>query len=87
MEVKTGNLRNNLSRYLKRVRLTGDKIVVLDRDKPVAEIRPYHEQGKNRPTGVWERRKEFEAEDGTLNEDLELPERHTTPRKRDSPLD
>lgn len=36
MEVKTGELRNQLSRYLKRVRQTGDRITVMDRNRPVA---------------------------------------------------
>ena len=38
---KIADLKNNLSRYLKRVQ-AGETIRVLDRDLPVAEIIPYH---------------------------------------------
>lgn len=41
MEVKTGELRNQLSRYLKRVRRvrqTGDPITVFDRNRPVGGL-------------------------------------------------
>jgi prevent-host-death family protein len=40
MNVKTADLKNNLSRYLARVRETGETIVVCDRDKPVAVLSP-----------------------------------------------
>jgi antitoxin (DNA-binding transcriptional repressor) of toxin-antitoxin stability system len=38
MNVKTGELKNNLSRYLKRLAETGESITILDRDRPVAKI-------------------------------------------------
>lgn len=41
MKVKTAELKNNLSRYLRRVRETGETIVICDRDKPVAMLGPF----------------------------------------------
>jgi antitoxin (DNA-binding transcriptional repressor) of toxin-antitoxin stability system len=40
MNVKTADLKNNLSRYLARIQGTGETIVVCDRDKPVAILSP-----------------------------------------------
>jgi antitoxin (DNA-binding transcriptional repressor) of toxin-antitoxin stability system len=40
MNVKTADLKNNLSRYLARVRETGETIVVCDRETPVAILSP-----------------------------------------------
>ncbi len=40
MDVKTGDLKNNLSRYLKRLAETGEMITILDRNTPVARILP-----------------------------------------------
>jgi antitoxin (DNA-binding transcriptional repressor) of toxin-antitoxin stability system len=40
MKVKTADLKNNLSRYLARIRRTGDTIIVCDRDTPVATLSP-----------------------------------------------
>jgi antitoxin (DNA-binding transcriptional repressor) of toxin-antitoxin stability system len=40
MNVKTADLKNNLSRYLARIRESGETIVVCDRDKPVAVLSP-----------------------------------------------
>lgn len=87
MEVKTGQLRNNLSRYLKRVRQTGDTIIVMDRNHPIAEIRPLDGSQENANSGVWESRKQHEKVSGSLHEDFQLPDRHTDSGKRVSPLD
>ncbi|MFU8847441.1 MAG: type II toxin-antitoxin system Phd/YefM family antitoxin [Opitutales bacterium] len=87
MEVKTGELRNQLSRYLKRVRQTGDIITVLDRNRPVAEIRPYPDHMQDARSDVWMRRAEMEAQLGGLDEDIELAERRTDPAKHVNPLD
>jgi prevent-host-death family protein len=40
VKVKTAELKNNLSRYLRRVRELGETIVICDRDKPVAVLGP-----------------------------------------------
>jgi len=42
MNVKIADLKNNLSRYLARVRDTGETIIVCDRDEPVATLSPIH---------------------------------------------
>jgi len=87
MEVKTGSLRNNLSRYLKRVRQTGDTIVVLDRDVPVAEIHPFRGDNAGTASDVWGMRMQYEARSGNLDEEFELPDRATHSRKKKNPLD
>lgn len=40
MRVKTADLKNNLSKYLRRVREMGETIIVCDRDEPVAALTP-----------------------------------------------
>lgn len=87
MEVKTGELRNQLSRYLKRVRQTGAIITVMDRNHPVAEIRPYGDPFHVARSDVWARRAQVEAQLGGFDEDIELPERRTVPAKHLNPLD
>lgn len=87
MEVKIGELRNQLSRYLKRVRQTGDSIIVMDRNLPVAEIRPYADPTHNARSDVWMRRAQVEAQLGGFDEDIELPARRTDPAKHLNPLD
>jgi prevent-host-death family protein len=52
MEVKTGDLKNNLSRYLKQVALTGESITILDRNRPVAKITPIRGK-RGAPETAW----------------------------------
>lgn len=40
MKVKTAELKNNLSRYLRRIREAGETIIVYDRNRPVAILSP-----------------------------------------------
>ena len=40
MHVKTADLKNNLSKYLHRVRETGETLVVCDRTEPIATLSP-----------------------------------------------
>jgi prevent-host-death family protein len=40
MQIKTAELKNNLSKYLRRVRENGETIIVCDRDEPVAALTP-----------------------------------------------
>jgi antitoxin (DNA-binding transcriptional repressor) of toxin-antitoxin stability system len=40
MNVKTADLKNNLSRYLRHIRDTGESILVCDRERPVATLSP-----------------------------------------------
>lgn len=88
MNVKTGKLRDQLSHYLKRVRQTGDSIIVMDRNNPVAEIRPYQDSAKSSLLAdVWTRRAQFEKQQSPLDEDFELPVRETASVKHRNPLD
>jgi len=88
VEVKTGQLRNQLSRYLRRVRQTGQSITVMDRNRPVAEIRPYAgDPAPHERADVWTRRAQVEAELGGLDEDIGLPQRRTDPAKHLNPID
>ena len=50
-EVKIGELRNQLSRYLALVR-KGEIVRVLDRDVPIAQIVPISHGHDERPAGV-----------------------------------
>jgi antitoxin (DNA-binding transcriptional repressor) of toxin-antitoxin stability system len=52
MDVKTGELKNNLSRYLKRLAETGESITILDRDRPVAKITPIRGK-RGTPESTW----------------------------------
>ncbi|MGE9295574.1 MAG: type II toxin-antitoxin system Phd/YefM family antitoxin [Puniceicoccales bacterium] len=87
MEVKTGVLKNQLSRYLRHVRETGETVTVLDRDTPVAELRPVREQQGPRRPSVWDMRQRDEEVNGRWTEDFELPKRRTAKRKQKNPLD
>ena len=87
MRIKTGNLRNNLSRYLKRVRQTGETIVVLDREEPVAELRPFSGAAADSTRDVWGQREHFILQTGPWSEDFELPVRQTHAHKQSNPLD
>ena len=40
MHVKIADLKNNLSRYLAKLRETGETIIICDRDKPIATLTP-----------------------------------------------
>jgi prevent-host-death family protein len=55
MEVKTGELKNNLSRYIKRVTQTGEPVTILDRNNPVALLMPLRRK-RSLPMG-WEKEK------------------------------
>jgi len=70
MEVKTGQLRDHLSRYLKRVQQTGDSLVVMDRNTPVAEIHPFRSARPAEAGSVWAARRQMEQASGTLDEDF-----------------
>lgn len=53
MRVKTADLRNNLSQYLRKVREEEATIVVCDRDRPVAMLSPVADESDLE----WERHK------------------------------
>lgn len=63
MNVKTAELKNRLSSYLRRVRERGETLVVCDRDRPVATISPIPETGSPDPSWLAEchsQRRSFE---------------------------
>jgi antitoxin (DNA-binding transcriptional repressor) of toxin-antitoxin stability system len=87
VKIKTGHLRNNLSRYLKRVRQTGETIIVLDRKEAIAELRPISSKTSSAAKDVWARRAGFIREAGSWEEDFDLPVRQSHPHKQTNPLD
>jgi len=56
MQVKTGELRNHLSRYLKRLAQTGESVTILDRNRPVARLVPLKGKRKHADAS-WEKEK------------------------------
>lgn len=74
--VKTAELKNNLSKYLRRVREKGVTITVCDRDTPIATISPVKTEGDPE----WEEHKttlrEIEKKTG-----LKITVREKRPRK------
>jgi len=70
VKVKTADLKNNLSRYLRRVREMGETIIVCDRDEPVAALTPL----TRNDDAEWTRqRAEALARASTLGLTLEIP--------------
>lgn len=71
MNVKIADLKNNLSRYLRRVREQGQTIIVFDRDQPVATLSPIERS----PDNEWERfRLEALARAGRAGIKIAIPE-------------
>ena len=54
MNVKIADLKNNLSRYLAKLRATGETIIVCDRDEPIATLTPFQ---RDKDT-EWQRERE-----------------------------
>jgi prevent-host-death family protein len=79
MKVKTGELKNNLSRYLKQLAETGESITILDRNRPVARITPLRgKRGAKR--SVWaQERADLLEKASKLGIKLSVPE--TEPRQ------
>lgn len=82
MQVKTGELKNNLSKYLRRVRETGESITVCDRDKPVAVLSPLPPE----QVEAEEDRKWLKERERILKKSKRLGIRITIPQKRPRPL-
>ena|SRR3989338_7465064 len=75
MEVKTGVLKNNLSRYLKQVQRTGESITVLDRNRPVARLAPWRGK-RNAADSAWAKEREtLLAKAARLGIKLRVPEK------------
>jgi antitoxin (DNA-binding transcriptional repressor) of toxin-antitoxin stability system len=70
MNVKTADLKNNLSRYLRLVRETGETVIVCDRDTPVATLAPI---ARNADTEWHRYREEALARARKIGLDLPLP--------------
>jgi prevent-host-death family protein len=70
MQVKTAELKNNLSKYLRRVREMGETIIVCDRDEPVAALTPINRD----EDAEWTRRRaEALARANALGITMEIP--------------
>lgn len=81
MEVKTGELKNNLSRYLKRLAETGEAITILDRNRPVARILPMRgNRGSKKSAWSVERAKMLERA-SKLGIQLTIPEIQPKPMR------
>jgi prevent-host-death family protein len=79
MDVKTGELKNNLSRYLKRLAETGEPITILDRDRPVAKITPIRGK-RGAPDTAWTKeRARLLAKAAKLGIKITLPEQEPRP--------
>jgi prevent-host-death family protein len=85
MKVKTGELKNNLSRYLKRLVETGESITILDRDRPVARIMPLRGKRGAKPSAWSKERARVLERAAKLGIKLSMPE--TEPKLlRDIPI-
>ena len=81
MKVKTGDLKNNLSRYLKQLALTGEPITILDRNRPVARITTIR-QKRGTPESAWSKeRAKLLAKAEKLGIQISLPETEPKPLK------
>jgi antitoxin (DNA-binding transcriptional repressor) of toxin-antitoxin stability system len=70
MNVKTADLKNNLSRYLRHIRNTGETILVCERDRPVATLSPLQRDDD----AEWRRfREEAQARAETAGLVIEIP--------------
>lgn len=85
MDVKTGELKNNLSRYLKRLAETGEAITIFDRNTPVARIFPLQRKRGAKPSEWAKRRAETLKKAAKLGIKMTIPEKE--PRLlRDIPI-
>jgi antitoxin (DNA-binding transcriptional repressor) of toxin-antitoxin stability system len=77
MDVKTGELKNNLSRYLKPE--TGEPIPILDRDRPVAKITRIRGKRGTPETAWTKERARLLAKAAKLGITVTLPEKEPRP--------
>ena len=59
-EVSVRELRNNLTRYLRRIE-QGERVTVTRRGKPVATIEPCSSQGNDLDAAIWQMVREGKA--------------------------
>lgn len=75
MKVKTGELKNNLSRYLRRLAETGESITILDRNRPIARIMPLRGARGTKKAPSWAKeRTELLKKAAKLGINLTVPE-------------
>lgn len=79
MKVKTGELKNNLSRYLKRLAETGESITILDRNRPIARIMPLRGKRGAKRTAWAEERADVLERAAKLGIKLTVPETEPKP--------
>lgn len=82
MQIKTAELKNNLSKYLRRVRETGEPITICDRDKPVAVLSPLSPEAVE----CEEDREWLKERERILKKAKKLGVRLTLSRKRPRPM-
>ncbi len=81
MQVKTGELKNNLSRYLRQLERTGGSITILDRNRPVAKITPIRGK-RGAPESTWSKeRAKLLAQAEKLGISISVPEAEPKPLK------
>jgi prevent-host-death family protein len=81
MRVKIGELKNNLSRYLKRVAQTGESLTILDRNRPVGKLTPWRGKTAAKKT-AWEKERErILAKAARLGIKISIPERKPVPMR------
>jgi prevent-host-death family protein len=78
MKIKTGDLKNNLSRYLKQLAETGEPITILDRNRPVARIMPLRGQRGAKRSAWTKERADLLERAAKLGIKLSLPETEQT---------
>lgn len=81
MKVKTGELKNNLSRYLKRMAETGESITILDRNRPVARITSIRGKRGTPETAWTKERAGLLARAAKLGIKISVPETEPKPLK------
>ena len=81
MQVKTGELKNNLSRYLKRLAETGESITILDRNRPVARLMPLRAKRRAGNSAWVKERAALLARAARLGIKISIPETEPRPLK------
>lgn len=82
MKVNTADLKNNLSRYLARIRRSGDTLIVCDRNKPIATLTPINPD----PDEEWKAyRRDIMAKAKKAGLTIDLPVQRPDPARKTKP--
>ena len=81
MKVKTGELKNNLSRFLKQLAQTGESITVLDRNRAVARLIPLPKKRASTGSAWTEERQRLLSRALKKGVKLQLPKTEPPPMK------